>query len=59
MMKFGIIKLNKKLEASGSKFHVLTGAEDIIFHLTGRIINSREAISLDIDEIIQAANAWR
>ncbi len=28
---------------------------DIIFHLTGRIINSREAISLDIDEIIKAA----
>lgn len=28
---------------------------DIIFHLTGRIINRREAISLDIDEIIKAA----
>jgi DNA polymerase (family X) len=28
---------------------------DIIFHLTGRIINKREAIQLDIEKIIQAA----
>lgn len=28
---------------------------DIIFHLTGRVINRREAIELDIDEIIKAA----
>ncbi len=28
---------------------------DIIFHLTGRIINKREAIQLDVDEIIKAA----
>lgn len=28
---------------------------DIIFHLTGRIINRREPIDLDIDEIIKAA----
>jgi len=28
---------------------------DIIFHLTGRIINRREAIQLDIDEIIKMA----
>lgn len=28
---------------------------DIIFHLSGRIINRREAIHLDIDEIIKAA----
>ena len=28
---------------------------DIIFHLTGRIINRREPIELDIDEIIKAA----
>jgi len=28
---------------------------DIIFHLTGRIINSREPIALDVDEIIKAA----
>ena len=28
---------------------------DIIFHLTGRIINRREAIDADIDEIIKAA----
>lgn len=28
---------------------------DIIFHLTGRIINRREAIKLDIDKIIKAA----
>ena len=28
---------------------------DIIFHLTGRIINRREAIQLDVDEIIKAA----
>jgi len=28
---------------------------DIIFHLTGRVINKREPIELDIDEIISAA----
>jgi len=28
---------------------------DIIFHLTGRVINRREPIDLDIDEIIKAA----
>ena len=28
---------------------------DIIFHLTGRLINKREPIELDIDEIIKAA----
>ena len=28
---------------------------DIIFHLTGRIINRREPIELDVDEIIRAA----
>ena len=28
---------------------------DIIFHLTGRIINRREPIEIDIDEIIKAA----
>lgn len=28
---------------------------DIIFHLTGRVINRREAIALDIDKIIEAA----
>lgn len=28
---------------------------DIIFHLTGRIINAREPIDIDIDEIIKAA----
>lgn len=28
---------------------------DIIFHLTGRVINKRENIDLDIDEIIKAA----
>jgi DNA polymerase (family 10) len=28
---------------------------DIIFHLTGRIINKREPIELDIDEIIRSA----
>lgn len=28
---------------------------DIIFHLTGRIINRREAIDLDIDEVIKLA----
>lgn len=29
---------------------------DIIFHLTGRVINKREAIHLDVDEIIAAAS---
>ncbi|MBI2122034.1 MAG: hypothetical protein HYT98_02825, partial [Candidatus Sungbacteria bacterium] len=28
---------------------------DIIFHLTGRVINKREPIKLDIDEVIRAA----
>jgi len=28
---------------------------DIIFHLSGRVINKREAIALDVDEIIKAA----
>ena len=28
---------------------------DIIFHLTGRVINKREPIELDIDEVIKAA----
>ncbi len=28
---------------------------DIVFHLTGRIINKREPIELDVDEIIKAA----
>ena len=28
---------------------------DMIFHLTGRLINKREAIELDIEEIIRAA----
>lgn len=32
---------------------------DIIFHLTGRIINRREAIDLDIDAIIAAAKRTR
>jgi DNA polymerase (family 10) len=32
---------------------------DIIFHLTGRIINKREPIELDIDEIIKAAKRTR
>lgn len=28
---------------------------DIIFHLTGRLINRREAVQLDFDEILKAA----
>ena len=32
---------------------------DIIFHLTGRIINRREPIEIDIDEIIKAAKRTR
>mgnify|MGYP001590904627 CR=1 FL=1 len=32
---------------------------DIIFHLTGRIINKREAIDLDIDAVITAAKRTR
>lgn len=28
---------------------------DIIFHLTGRLINKREAIQIDFDEVLKAA----
>lgn len=32
---------------------------DIIFHLTGRVINRREPLALDVDEIIKAAKRTR
>ena len=48
-----------KLSRSDETRRVIRAMEnsnvDIIFHLTGRIINRREPIEIDIDEIIKAA----
>lgn len=53
------IHTNMKLPKKEQTNRIIQAMEnphvDIIFHLTGRIINSREAISLDVDEIIKAA----
>ncbi|TSC79838.1 MAG: DNA polymerase X family [Parcubacteria group bacterium Gr01-1014_29] len=53
------IHTNMKLSEKEQTSRIIRAMEnphvDIIFHLTGRIINSREAIFLDIDEIIKAA----